>query len=822
MKVFLTWDGDHIGREVGRAREADDAVAVRRISQAIDTGNQIWRSWVEANGGSIISFGGDEGAAEVSAEKLSEIPRIRDQYAGAVGSTVSVGIGHKLSEADRALLAAKMRGGDRILLYTPEVETIIETETKKKGKVDEVDKLAEAYLNKSQGKLRAAAFMHKPSGKVYETGSYHNIEPWLKGGEANAETTGPHNSSDWESGFVTQEGKFLDREQALAHVEATGTLGRHPITGQERTQLDSADEVAGLRKDQPAENAGPNAGFGGAQQPGRPAKELSPDVEASEHSQGEAAASMMENQNPPPPEMTHAGQDSVDAEAALHAEAAKGEGQDQGQAQPAGDDQVKAQVVQALQALKAQAPVLEQIRGQAPDVYNAVMAMSQAVIQMARTMTGGDQQQEQGEAVQKSEEDLVKMGAMQRLAPFNPGKDGPGKDVRADVASWQNNKDAKNPKAKDVSYLRDEMPKMTGNMRSRALHKLAGATKTRRGPDGTLEFLLHRGMGAEERAESVKDGVVNHVLNRSSWTPRHDTASDFTNRYARGGKERGATVSAWVPEKHVDFVPKMLGAVQDDPEHGRENEFGDEHEVIVAPNHKSKLAAQKDLFPTSRVDANINRAAQTEGPFSDPSKKLTRVKARLARSEAKSETDWVKAPPKDGELDKGDLRDHPAFKSAMATRARIEELAATDRPSIWMHRHNPKGKAVVSKDPSKPGAWRVTHFDGETPTGHMEASSHAGALLAAHQSGADLNKPAPVDLDKASLVANAPPPEHHHLSLPVGSKIDPGPHSARNVGKIKVMHTDEQGQKEGWIQARAGMVLSQDGHAVSARNPKGK
>lgn len=147
MNIFLAWDGDHIGREVGKASLADNVEELRRISQAIDHGNEIWKSWVLLCGGSIISYGGDEGRAEIPADKASEIAKIRDQYAGAVGSTVSVGIGMKLSEADQALLAGKLRGGDRILFYTPELAEEIAKATEHPK--SEAEKISDEYLGKA-------------------------------------------------------------------------------------------------------------------------------------------------------------------------------------------------------------------------------------------------------------------------------------------------------------------------------------------------------------------------------------------------------------------------------------------------------------------------------------------------------------------------------------------------------------------------------------------------------------------------------------------------------------------------------------------------
>jgi hypothetical protein len=159
MKLFVSFDGDHIGRMVGRASLADNPEEVARLGQAIDRGNRIWASWAESHGGKVVGVGGDEGRLEIEADYLSELPGIREQYEGAVGSTCSVGVGTKLSEADRSLMAAKLQGGDRIQLYTEEVDEIL-AEAKEKT---ESEKLQDEYLNPDSGLQKAAPAMNAGS-----------------------------------------------------------------------------------------------------------------------------------------------------------------------------------------------------------------------------------------------------------------------------------------------------------------------------------------------------------------------------------------------------------------------------------------------------------------------------------------------------------------------------------------------------------------------------------------------------------------------------------------------------------------------------------
>ena len=168
MKLFVSFDGDHIGRMVGRASLADNPEEVARIAQSIERGNRLWASWAESHGGKVINVGGDEGRLEIEADYLSELPGIREQYEGAVGSTCSVGIGTKLSEADRSLMAAKVQGGDRIQLYTEQVEEILA----KMKERSESEKLQDEYLDPDTGLNKAQPAMNAGSNAGFAGASH--------------------------------------------------------------------------------------------------------------------------------------------------------------------------------------------------------------------------------------------------------------------------------------------------------------------------------------------------------------------------------------------------------------------------------------------------------------------------------------------------------------------------------------------------------------------------------------------------------------------------------------------------------------------------
>lgn len=94
-----------------------------------------------------------------------------------------------------------------------------------------------------KGLLRAAAFRHKGTGQVVETGAHHDILLLPEGEDSDLE--------QWENGFVDHDGNFLGREEAFARVKAepkkveTAQVNA-PV--EHRTTLDSYDPESGLNE----------------------------------------------------------------------------------------------------------------------------------------------------------------------------------------------------------------------------------------------------------------------------------------------------------------------------------------------------------------------------------------------------------------------------------------------------------------------------------------------------------------------------------------------------------------------------------------------
>lgn len=149
IQVFIAFDADHAGRLIGNARLQDNPYELRKISSTIDKGNSLWKSWAENHGGSMISSGGDEGILEVGAVALNDLQQIKHQYEQLLELTVSIGVGSKMSQAFKALMAAKLRGRNRVVFYDKEVEEDVQKAIEE-GEGDETKKIVDEYLHKAE------------------------------------------------------------------------------------------------------------------------------------------------------------------------------------------------------------------------------------------------------------------------------------------------------------------------------------------------------------------------------------------------------------------------------------------------------------------------------------------------------------------------------------------------------------------------------------------------------------------------------------------------------------------------------------------------
>jgi hypothetical protein len=427
QSVFVSVDGDSIGAAVGRASLANDVEALRRLSQDIERGNALWTSWASASLGTIVSAGGDEARVEVPARVLGELQSLRAQYHSATGATCTVGVGLTTSESDRALLYGKMHGKDRVVFYTPDIDAELEELVDRQAHRSETSKIAEEYLGKGDvlafpprlarapqtstagvpapvvsidpARRQAAAVLDAIRGmpRPEDLPPLAAAPKFRPGDEVMcSHSPGAHAPGKcWrpQGGRVVSHDPLVGRPAGPAagqHMYMVNWGGAGVPAPAAEDELRPRGRVLPFGK---AEGAGAGAGF---ETPGPPQPQVS--AASKSGSQGQQAAGVIQAGRAAALDGASVPQSASGIpvpqgpEQQLHAHAERQRQQDGAvsavQAQQSGRDALRQQVVKVLQQMKAAAPLLEQVRAQAPQVYKAVTAAMQAMVAMARQLNG--------------------------------------------------------------------------------------------------------------------------------------------------------------------------------------------------------------------------------------------------------------------------------------------------------------------------------------------------------------------------------------------------------------------------------------------------
>ncbi len=149
-RLFLALDGDNAGQHIGQAVLMDDVQMLHDMSQKIEAGTKAVKEMVLAAGGQIISSGGDEMTAMMDPQQEAQIEQMRAKYQEITGFSASVGLGNTLSQAGKALIAAKLTGKDKVVKYDQSVEEVLNEahQAAQSGTADEEQqKMDEHYID---------------------------------------------------------------------------------------------------------------------------------------------------------------------------------------------------------------------------------------------------------------------------------------------------------------------------------------------------------------------------------------------------------------------------------------------------------------------------------------------------------------------------------------------------------------------------------------------------------------------------------------------------------------------------------------------------
>lgn len=792
MDLFVSFDGDHIGRKVGQLSLADDEEGVRRISQAIDSGNRLVAAWVNSVLGAMISYGGDELRARIPANSLVDVERIRQQYATAVGSSVSVGVGIRLSEADKALLSAKIRGGDQVMLYGPDVDKdLVQLQER-----SESQKLGDEYLIKAE-KIGQAAFRHKINGSIVPSGAIHDPEV-LPGGE---------NSSDcYEPGFIDKSGRFYSEDQ-VKDLEG---------------RLKKDDESAGPKiKEAPTNNASAGGGYTPIHEAGTGGEPQPPMQEGSEHSQGEAMMAMADETSSP--EGSGA---AANFESELHDHAKEQDGQDQADEDAKnGRADARQKVLEILSQVRQAAPQLEQLRDQAPDLYAVLMQMTQALVITSRGLLD-----DQG---QSDSEKVVEQQGQEQSSPEQSGS--PAQKSEKEAPPGFNEETMKKLKAKHGDWLAHKIAWAAHGKLKKAFphnpkvpvisptHELSmkykNAAKT---PHEIQRQMVNHDplpTGAESvyLANAPRKGTPIATAVPHNRQPNKTQQAMATAHQAASSEDKvmmdAAFESGFAPETPPPIAPVPRPRVGEFPE--GPNSQRTEDRITEAQRHNDNVSYAQGI-DRYKGTATPAPAAWDRDPVKDS--KIWASKAQSTQKiNQRNDRDYWKGidrasrppiPPYQPITSQGPDSQPMSFEWDMTRpEPNIWAIGANGRNAMYqlrapnpVHEIDPATGQARVQDLSDYHVWPAYSRGDGTQDGYSRAVlDHLHNFFMKNPLAKAAEKEE--DLDKMQS----------HVNLPVGATKD---------GKVKVRHGEDG--KTGWVSVRAGQVLSNDGHAVSSRNPGGR
>lgn len=777
MDLFLSWDVIWGKNDPKVAAMHDDAEHLRRQSQQVEQARRIWEGYFLRAMGSAIAFDGAAGRGQVPAEAIKDLESVRRQIETSLEhADLAVGIGLKISEADLSLKLALKRGGT-VIFYTDDVPKALEEKDEDPlGKGERRKLVIDDQSTSPDHTFPPQTVSATSLSPLLEQVKKTNVERRERIAHLVKTTTGstwtnkfgdgvvvgmdPHNREQWRTTVIATDGHpkyhFVSKDHAKALELAGSSLGVN-LHGEPHSFLkplakaDGPEGPPGPKGPAPqkvAENSvAAGGGFTGATQPGGAADAAPPAGEASEHSQGEAMANVAEDA-PGPIETTHAG---VDFQEQMQAAADDSDNQD---AQMAGQTQqgqraadLKTTVVQVLQQIRQQAPVIEQLKALEPGVYQAITAVTQVMVAMAKELMGIAPVKKAEAETDPVLEDLF---FMKKVDGGYLGRDG-------------------------NVYSPDEALALSKG------EKIEQAPHEAPPPDGKLIKLEYF---------RAKDGIripVHGSRERKDWNKRMVEKIKETWGYL--GEMRGRTLDI-----------------------GQLDTMGSGNPVRNHDRYKlyRRMLASGDKLPPIVVRRNGLKYDILDGSH--------RVKA----AQDHGFTGQLDAIEVGGGFAKMD--DMPAVPDVVK--------AASDGECIHFYGKGDKclrcKKTKVEKTDLMPGGKGDDRSDSDFDAEQLahgvrtEMEEHGLDAARAKEIAKDhlAENPQYYRMEKAKLPLPENAPKHTHREWPVGTVKDSSPGGTREVGKVKVQHPENG--KTSWVEVRAGQVLSNDGHAISSRNPGGK
>lgn len=489
-------------------------------------------------------------------------------------------------------------------------------------------------------------------------------------------------------------------------------------------------------------------------------------------------------------------------------EAAQVEEQEQ---QNEGDTE-KAAIAQALMAIKQQIPVLEQIKQQKPETYAAVMGLVQAMTVAVQAKLSGKPKDEGKKADDSKEEKVEKVEKAES-----------SKHCKCEAYKFPHRHGSGSCKNKQT-----ELKKNEDDWES----VLSGLPKHPDVPDyGRLKLTgsgNHLGGAGEKSLFADEQGnqyVFRHAVNKRWGNPEPFRAAGqvAVSRLQRALKPFSPALNVEIHNGEPGVMQQFIPA----------KPFRWKPPRALTDIEKEDLAAEHIIdWTTSQHDSHTGNLLST------PDGRLVGIdKEQAFRWFGRDSLDHEYHPNEqygeqepyyntfwrafsNGEVDFDPRKMAPYFDKLEAFPD--EEYADLLKPYARLTRRGDDfiQAAIARKNNARKDFEEFISKLYERRTGQPGRFSFATGWV--HGNGGDLNKmDLTPDNKRRKTLIHKPMQMDGEEGYPVGTQI-------YGVGKVKVMHSDEQARgipnpkETSWVEMRDGMIMSQDGHPISSRNANGK
>lgn len=148
--VYVSANGDGVGEQIGNAILSDDHKTLSGLSKKFKDAHSNIEKWVEKKGGEIVASAGDEIIFSMPEEALAELESVRERYAKSSGATLTMGVGQTISQASKALIYGKLNEKNQIVEYEPQMDDYISEEDEEESELPSPEELESASSEKDR------------------------------------------------------------------------------------------------------------------------------------------------------------------------------------------------------------------------------------------------------------------------------------------------------------------------------------------------------------------------------------------------------------------------------------------------------------------------------------------------------------------------------------------------------------------------------------------------------------------------------------------------------------------------------------------------